>query len=143
MTDDTKPLGLRGMMEFLASALRVLGTANAAGGVVAGAALQTFTSRPELHQSVKTAALVFLLGIATFSVSYMAWLTAAIVFERYIMALNERADWESTFGKMKKPPAAYLKSGFRFLFAALFFAGISMFCFIGGLSYIGYLVERL
>jgi hypothetical protein len=134
---------LRDTFDEAASALRMLGTANATGALAAGAAFQGFAARPEIQQSIKIAALAYLFGILMFAMSYLLLLSASQEADFFLHALKERAEWEQSFWQLKKKPEIYLKLSRRFLLGALIFGGVTAACFFGGVLYTITLVIRI
>jgi hypothetical protein len=75
---DERPerLGLRGRLAHMESGLRLLGGANATGAIAGGVAFHAFESSLEIQSAVKSAAVLFLFGIFTFTIAYTALFVA-------------------------------------------------------------------
>lgn len=72
----TEKLGLRGRLAHIESTLRLLGGANATGAIAGAVAFHAFENNADVQNAVKTAAVLFLFGIFTFTIAYVALFVA-------------------------------------------------------------------
>ncbi len=133
MANPLDRLGLRGRLTHFESGLRLLGGANATGAVAAGAAFHAFAQNAEVLGSVKLAAVLFLFGIFTFVIAYLAWFVTVLEIDQ---ALHKDGDpvWpDHAFLRYSKTAEEYQSSAKKtfivmacvgFLSFAFFFSGL-------------------
>jgi hypothetical protein len=93
VADDPKSerLGVGGTFAIYDSALRLLGGANATGALAAGVAFHAFDGKADIQESLKTIAVLFLLGVLMFSVAYACWLTTRFYIDWALRKAGEEA----------------------------------------------------
>jgi hypothetical protein len=115
-------LGLRGTLSLFESAFRLVGGANATGALAAGVAYHAFAGKVEVQSSIKWAAVLFLLGVMAFTISYVLWLMASLDLDRSL-GPGEDALFPST-----KTAEAYRKEG-KIRFVVSIFLAVASFAF--------------
>jgi hypothetical protein len=134
--DDRRPLYPHGLWTTIDAALKSLGTANAAGAFGVAASLQFITTQsPQTAPAFKVLILIFLFGILTYAMAYMAYTMVLIDYDNWVAAGNERISdpGQPFWWSHKKDPAKYLKSMKRSGLLLLITAGLSACCFFTGL----------
>jgi hypothetical protein len=136
-------LGLRGTLAHYDSSLRLLGGANAAGAIAAGAAYNAFAQNVDVQNSVKAAAVIFLVGIMTFAIAYMFWFLTTLHIDHSLRMDNEPTWPDYVFWEPTKKAEQYRQEAKRSLLVVLFGGMISVMCFMGGLVLILMIAVRL
>jgi hypothetical protein len=103
VADDPKSerLGLRGTFAVYDSALRLLGGANATGALAAGVAFHAFDGKADIQGSLKTIAVLFLLGVLMFSVAYVCWFTTVFYIDWAQRKAGEEAPEDVWFPRVR------------------------------------------
>jgi hypothetical protein len=93
VADDPKSerLGVGGTFAIYDSALRLLGGANATGALAAGVAFHGFDGKADIQESLKTIAVLFLLGVLMFAVAYVCWFTTRFYIDLALRKAGEEA----------------------------------------------------
>jgi hypothetical protein len=142
---DTKPerLGLRGRLAHFESALRLLGGANATGAIAGGVAFHAFESNAEIQSAVKSAAILFLFGIFTFTIAYAALFVATDDIDHSMHKPGEETWPEYLFWIPSKSPEQY-KTAAKWEFTVALFGGLASFVlFLCGLAAILFMATHL
>jgi hypothetical protein len=103
-------LGLRGTFNLIESTLRIIGGANATGALASGAAFHAFHGNVDAQLYIKTAGVLFLLGVIAFCVAFAGCFCSAVEARRVILRTLVRAkspdhservarDWGVVFGQ--------------------------------------------
>ena len=131
--DKDNRLGLRGRLAHFESAFRLLGGANATGAIAAAVAFHTFESHADIQTAVKTAIILFLLGILTFTIAYMALFMATENIDQSMHKQGEETWPEYLFWVPDKSAEEY-KTIAKWEFSIALFGGLASFSiFIVGL----------
>ena len=77
------------MIDRYSEAVRTLGTGNAAGVLAMVAALHTFTGHAQVLPWIRTAAIVFAIGVFLFALAYLSLVCAYIFMEHYTAMLDK------------------------------------------------------
>jgi hypothetical protein len=120
-------LGLRGTLTLFESAFRLVGGANATGAIASGVAYHAFSANADVQSTIKWAAILFLVGVMTFTVSYVLWLMASIDLDRSLGP--EENDLFQTTKSVKE----HRKAGKTEFVISIFLALASFACFAFGL----------
>jgi hypothetical protein len=133
MSDD-KRLRLKGLLEFYAATLRIVGAANATGAIASGVAFQAFEKLPGAQPAIKNIAIAFLLGVFAFAISHLALFLTQMEMNLYFMGSKKLTEWEKIFWVVSKPRRTYLLSAKKDLIVGIF-AGLGSFVlFLFGLG---------
>jgi len=143
---DHQPLGLKGLFDIYQSTLRLVGAANATGAIAAGAAFHSLDKIPEAQSFIKYVALVFLMGVLAFTVSYLGLFIAELEINNYLAATQttERAEWEKiVLGIIKEPPTKHLLEAKKTWIAMVLAGTLSFLLFVVGLALVLFFVVGL
>ena len=119
-------LGLRGRIAHFDSALRLLGGANATGAIASGAAFHAFAQNADVQTSVKVSAVLFLFGIFTFVIAYMAWFIAILDIDHALHEGDEPLWPEYLFWSPTKTAEEY-RSAAKWAFGVSMLLGLASF----------------
>ena len=86
-------LGLRGTFNLIESTLRIIGGANATGALASGAAFHAFHGNVDAQLYIKTAGVLFLLGVIAFCVAFAGCFCSAVEADKSLR-LDEGAGAE-------------------------------------------------
>jgi len=138
MSDEkTDRLGLRGTLDLISNALRTAGTANATGAITAGASYRFFSDKPDVQWAIRYITLLFLFGVLTFALSYIALFIATLDVDNSLDGSSERQPWENiVFASPQKTAAEYAKSARRTFVIALLSGLLSAVFFLVGLGFV-------
>jgi hypothetical protein len=137
MSDEPKSerLGLRGTLDLISTALRTAGTANATAAITTGASYRFFSDKPDIQWAIKYITLLFLFGVLTFAVSYIALFIATFEIDHSLLhSAEERAEWEHIVWEPPKKTSEEIAKSARhtFVFAHLF----GLLSFLVGLGFV-------
>jgi hypothetical protein len=134
--EKSERLGLRGRLAHMESALRLLGGANATGAIAAAVAFHTFENNAVIQIAVKTAAVLFLFGIFTFTIAYAALFLATEEIDRSMHKQGEET-WPEYLFWVPDKSAEEHKTMAKWVFGIALFGGLASFSiFIVGLAVI-------
>jgi hypothetical protein len=140
---NTERLGLRGRLAHLESALRLLGGANATGAIAGGVAFHAFETNAEIQSAVRSAAVLFLFGIFTFTIAYAALFIATDDIDRSMHKPGDETWPEYLFWIPSKSPEQYKTTG-KWEFTVAIFGGLASFVlFLCGLAAILFMAIHL
>jgi hypothetical protein len=141
--EKSERLGLRGRLAHLESALRLLGGANATGAIAAAIAFHTFENHADIQNAVKTAVVLFLLGICTFTIASAALFVATEDIDHSMHKQGEETWPEYLFWVPDKSAEEY-KRMVKWEFGVAVFGGLaSLSTFILGLAVILFMASYL
>jgi hypothetical protein len=136
MPDDSQSerLGLRGTLDLISNALRIVGTANTTGAITAGASYRFFSDLPDLQWAIKQITMIFLFGVLSFTASYIALLIATLEIDRSLGRSSERQQWETIlWAALDKTTEEYAKLAKRDFIISILSGLLSVICFVIGL----------
>lgn len=126
---DQKPFSYQFIIERWADGLKVLGAGNGTGFLASAAALQSFSSKPELLSAVKTSTGFFFGGVILFAVAYLVLTILPLAILNFVEESGKThdkfTDMTRAFVRSKKSDAVAFMT---FMLTAI----LSFFCFIGG-----------
>ena len=131
--DKDNRLGLRGKLAHMELALRLLGGANATGAIATGIAFHTFENNADIQIAMKTAVVLFLFGVFTFTIAYAALFLATDVID-YSMHKQGEETWPEYLFWVPDKSAEEYKTMAKWEFGIALFGGLASFSiFIVGL----------
>jgi hypothetical protein len=119
-------LGLRGTLTLIESAFRLVGGANATGLLASGVAYHAFSTNVDAQGTIKWTAVLFLVGVMSFTVSYVLWLMASVELDQSL------GPGENELFRTTKSPEEHRKTGMSFFVVSVFLALASFVCFVLG-----------
>jgi hypothetical protein len=124
------------------SALRLLGGANATGAIAAGVTFHTFEKNADIQNALKLAAVLFLFGICTFTITYAALYVATHDLDHSLHKEGEETWPDYLFWVPTKSPEEYKKTAYRELVVVVFGMMASFVLFIMGLGVILFMASH-
>lgn len=139
----SEQLGLRGILTYYESLLRLIGGANATGAIAAGAALHAFADNADLQSSVKLAGVLFLFGVFTFAIALMVLFVATFEIDHALHKPDEPTWPTYLFWVPQKSVDEYRKEAQRMLVIGSFVGLASFALFMSGLASVLIMAVRL
>lgn len=119
-----QPLGLFDLSSKWIDALKVIGAANGAGFVAAGAALSTFIQQRHSLFWVKAGGVCFLIGIVTFSIAFMLIHVAIFSYDEMAHAFRRKDAVNAQEEAEKSGSTMKAANKFAIISSAFFFLGL-------------------
>jgi len=88
--DQLKPLNMFELASKWTDGLKVLGSANGAALIAAGAALHAFSARPEAIFWVKFAGIIFFVGVFAFAIAFACIHRSVFYFDEMLHATRDK-----------------------------------------------------
>ncbi len=137
-------LGVRGTFAIYDSALRLLGGANATGALAAGVAFHAFDGKADIQGSLKTIAVLFLVGVLMFTAAYVGWFTTVFYIDWALQKADEEAPEEVWVWVSRTKTFEQQRRDARIGFSAMtLFGAASLVCFLFGLAQVTFLGFRV
>jgi hypothetical protein len=126
--------GLSDFLEFVMASMRLLGAANATGGIAAGAAFHAFKDIAHMQTEITNCVVYFLAGVGTFTFAYIGLFMSKFEFFTYFSGpQKDRKEWEVLTGVFRGPDI-HLKVAAWAFGGGLFMGVASLVLFIFGLG---------
>jgi uncharacterized membrane protein YidH (DUF202 family) len=131
MTDDDewakqqmKPLGMFELADKWADAIKVIRAGNGAGIVAAGAALNTFSQRPDVLFWVKCGGVSFFVGVFTFALGFAFLHRAIFTYDEMLHAIRQQNPKTLQSNSLDTGVSMIVANNLAIISTLAFFAGL-------------------